>query len=352
MNLFLKIFLLFFFIELASVVNAQNNGEAVFNFSRLPFSARNTSLGGDIIAINDNDISLASINPSLINENISGHINLNYTKYFAGINIGDVSYSKHFNNIGSFLANVKYINYGTFDETDYTGLSIGEFYASDYMFSIAYAKQLDSMFSLGAKGNVIYSVIDKQKAVGITADVGVSYYNKAKDLCASILLRNYGRELKSYYDSQEKDKIKYDFEAGVSKRLKHTPFRFSITYNNMQKFDLWDGLIQDTSEVNILTGETIAPKKITTTEKTLRHIVLGTELIFSKNFSIRVGYNHNRRQSMRIDTKSGILGFSWGFGFKIKKIKIEYSSSKYHFGGNLNTFSITANISDFVKKPK
>jgi hypothetical protein len=49
----------------------------------------------------------------------------------------------------------------------------------------------------------------------------------------------------------------------------------------------------------------------------LRHALLGVELLPSPNFSIRAGYNYQRRQELKFDEKVSTVGFSWGFGFKI-----------------------------------
>ena len=40
-------------------------------------------------------------------------------------------------------------------------------------------------------------------------------------------------------------------------------------------------------------------------------------------------------------------GFSWGLGFSIKKVKINYSRSSFHSSSMLNSFSIITNFSKF-----
>ena len=79
----------------------------------------------------------------------------------------------------------------------------------------------------------------------------------------------------------------------------------------------------------------------------MRHIVIGGELILTKNFNIRLGYNYQRRQEMKVDTKLSTIGFSWGFGFKISKFRFNYSRSAYHLVGSPNYITMTTNLSDF-----
>ena len=40
----------------------------------------------------------------------------------------------------------------------------------------------------------------------------------------------------------------------------------------------------------------------------------------SKNFSLRFAYDYNKRQEMKMIEKGGIVGFSFGFGIKLKKL--------------------------------
>ena len=52
-------------------------------------------------------------------------------------------------------------------------------------------------------------------------------------------------------------------------------------------------------------------------DKLLRHTSFGTEIILSKNFHIRVGYNYQRQKELKISTKRGMSGFSFGFGISL-----------------------------------
>ena len=50
---------------------------------------------------------------------------------------------------------------------------------------------------------------------------------------------------------------------------------------------------------------------------------------------------------MTIDSYGGLVGFSFGLGMNVSKIKIDYSRSSYHLSGQINTFSIKTNLSTF-----
>jgi len=57
-----------------------------------------------------------------------------------------------------------------------------------------------------------------------------------------------------------------------------------------------------------------------------------------------------RRQELKIDTKPGMVGFSWGIGVKISKFKISYGHPSYHLAGGGNYFSFSMNLDDLSKK--
>ncbi len=54
-------------------------------------------------------------------------------------------------------------------------------------------------------------------------------------------------------------------------------------------------------------------------DNTMRHLIIGVDLIPLKSFYATLGYNHQRRQEMKLYDKAGFVGFSWGFGIKLKK---------------------------------
>ena len=83
----------------------------------------------------------------------------------------------------------------------------------------------------------------------------------------------------------------------------------------------------------------------------MRHFTFGTEILLSENFQLRIGYNHQRRQELKLrdDSKSGMVGFSFGFGVKIKKFRLDYARSIYSLAGASNHIGIAIRLNDFKK---
>ena len=74
---------------------------------------------------------------------------------------------------------------------------------------------------------------------------------------------------------------------------------------------------------------------------------LGTEAIFSDNFQVRVGYNHQKRKELGIEDRMSTVGFSWGFGVKVSKFLINYGNAKYHLAGSSHQFGISLDLNEF-----
>ena len=167
----------------------------------------------------------------------------------------------------------------------------------------------------------------------------------------TMLFRNIGRQLTSYTKGNP-ESLPFEIQLGLSKQFSHLPFRFSILFDHLEKFDLtYSDPNNPTPLVDPLTGDSIKENKLGKfADKAMRHLVIGGEFFPTKNFSIRMGYNYQRRRELRVEGKKGIVGFSFGFGFRVSKFNFSYAWAKYHPGGAPNTFTISTNIGAFGKK--
>ncbi len=308
-------------------------------------------MGGTVNAIKDNDLTLAWHNPSLLTENMNNNLALNFVDYFSDINYGNFSYAKKFEKLGMFNAGIEFVNYGRFTEADITGQTYGEFTAADYQFKLGWGRQLDSSFSIGANLNNIYSHLETYSSYGLSVDVAGTYFSRKKQFCTSLLFLNMGRQLKTYTDGNS-EPLPFEIQLGLSKKLGHAPFRFSIVARHLEKWDLtYSDPFHPEPTVDALTGELLPEKKFGKfADKAMRHIIVGAELIPSKNFSLRFGYNYQRRQELKVDSKVSTVGFCWGFGFRVKKFNFSYGRATYHLNGSPNHISVITNLSDFSKK--
>lgn len=336
-----------------SEIYAQIGGNSTYRFLNLPNSPRVAALGGNFVAIADNDLAVGLNNPSMISKEMHNGISLNYVDYFADINYGFASYSRTFEKAGSFAATMQYLNYGKFNYADETGIldeNAGEFSGNELAMVIGWGRRLDSLFSIGANLKAISSNLETYNSFGMAVDVAGSYHAKS-GFTASLIARNIGRQLTTYTPGNN-EPLPFELQFGLSKKLKHLPFRYSVLLTNLQKWDLtYDD--PDENEVDPFTGEVKKQSKAGEfADKAFRHVVIGGEFVPGRNFSFRLGYNYQRRQEMKVESKRGTVGFSWGFGFRVSKFNFSYARSAYHLAGSPNLFSIAFNLSDFASGGK
>jgi len=327
---------------------AQKGGESTYGFLGLTNAARVAALGGEVVSLQDDDINLVFHNPALLNNGMHNHLNLNYVNYFAGVNFGYASYGYHMDGVGNFAAGMHYIDYGTFDGTDELGQSTGTFRASEYALNLVYSRTIiDTFLTAGVNLKPIFSSFENYNSLGIALDAGVIYYHPRTLTSVGLVVKNLGTQITTYAGSREK--LPLEIQAGISQGLAHAPFRFNITYQNLERWDLTYESTTD-NEINAL-NETIQTSGFDVFgDKLMRHLVFGVEFLFGENFHFDVGYNYKRRQEMKVNARPGMVGFSWGFGFRISKFHIAFGRASYHLAGGTSHFSLTTNLSGFYRK--
>ncbi len=328
---------------------AQIGGKYSYSFLEHPMSARIAALGGNVAAINDNDINMGFVNPSMINPGMDHAIGLNYVNHFAGLNYGSAQYANTFDKAGSFLGSLQFMNYGKFDYADQAGNQAGTFGASDFALTIGWGRQLDSSFSIGAAGKLIYSYYESYYSFGLAVDVAGTYQSKT-GWTMSLVARNLGYQIKPY-TSGSRGALPFNLQYTITKRLDHVPFRFSVIYDHIEKWDLtYDDPLNPAGGTDPITGE---PKQQSAINKYadqfMRHIIIGGELYIGKNLILRGGYNYRRRAELKVEERTKLVGFSWGVGVRISKFKINYSRATHHLVGSPNYLSLTFDLDSFRK---
>jgi hypothetical protein len=325
--------------------HAQTGGDNTYEFLNLTPSARIAALGGNFLAVKDNDISLSLANPSLITPGMHNQLALSFQDQYADISQGFVMYGRSFGNVGNFVASLQYIDYGNFTATDPTGLELGTFSAGEYAMNIGWGRDLDSLFSIGANLKGIYSSFESYSSSGMAVDVAGTYNNEEHRFTVSFIARNIGMQLKTYRPG-DRENLPFELQLGLSKRLEHLPLRFNLLLTHLEKWDLtYDDPLS--VQTDPLTGK--ARKKNGLSEfgdKLMRHIVIGAELQPMRFLSLRVGYNYQRRQEMKVESNISTVGFSWGVGLRVSKFSINYARSTQHLAAALNYITISTNLDD------
>lgn len=346
-----KIYIFLSFLIISAGLRSQPGGKA-FQFLENANSARVAALGGKVAALSDDDLNMPFHNPSLLSSSMHNHLVLNYVDYFTDINYGYVSYSRSYKDIGNFAVGINYLNYGKFIGADESGFITSEFRAADYALNLIYSRSLDSLFTVGINLKPIYSNLESYSSFAIALDAGITYHNTDRLFTASFVLKNIGTQISTYYPNGEKEPLPFEILLGIAQKLKYAPLAFYIVAEHLEKYDLT--YVTEEEEENAtdpFTGEEVKEDKLNTfIDKTMRHIIIGTEIFLTDNFMLRFGFNYRRRMEMLVESRTGTVGFSWGVGIKISKFHLSYARPTYHLAGAPNHFSLSMNLSEFYKK--
>ncbi len=332
------IYLLLIFFALATPLQAQIEGAggSVFYFLNLPVSSRLNALGGENVAIADDDLSMAFVNPALLTAHTDKVLQLNYAYYFAGTMFGSAMYGHNYND-NYFAAGVHYLDYGQMAYADENGNLLGStFTAKDICINLMYARPLGPLFRVGATLKPIFSVYEQYTSIALGADVGAHFQTADSTLHIGLALRNIGWQLKTFYEDdlgKHNEMLPLNLELGLSYRLTHAPLRFSLTVHNMQRWD-------------------IAPQKsdVKWYDMLLRHTIWAVDIVpKSDKFYLTVSYNHRRQAEMNIADVRSLAGLAFGAGVKIYKFRLGFAMSQYTKSNFTYQVSLSTDINSFLK---
>lgn len=309
-----KIVLSFFLALLATSIQAQD-GRTVYNFLRLPVSAHGAALGGNNISLVEDDESMIFHNPSLLSNVSDKTILINYMNYMAGVNTASAAFNKVIKERASVAFSGQYINYGSMKEMNADNIQNGEFSAKDISIAGYFSYLLTDRITGGVAAKFITSYIGEYNSLAMGVDLGLNYYHHESELSISLVAKNLGGQVKSYDDNFER--MPMDMQVGISKRLVHTPLRFSATLTDLTHWNY----------------------------KFIQHLSAGAELILSPQIWIGAGYNFRRAKEMSIENSdheksSNWAGFSLGAGLSLNNFKLNFAYGKYH----VSSSSILINI--------
>lgn len=340
--MFNRLSLLLWILALPVVGHAQLGGQRAFEFLNLPTNARLAALGGSNITSGWLDPAMINSNPALLNREQDKQLVLNRLGYFANIAQTSLAYARGLKS-GSWAAGFSYLDYGSIQSFDKEGFLNGKFSIAEYAFTLSYCRAFGP-FKAGTTARLAVSDLAGFRASAFLMDFGGTFKHPEKDLTVGMLIRNPG-VLLSDYTEDNKSQLPLDVQLGVTYKPQFMPFRFSVTARNLNRAEV---VFFDPAG-NSLMGE---GKKPGFSEAVFRRLVFGTELIFSPNFQLRLGYNHLLRQELRLAGTAGGAGFSFGFMLKIKKIEFSYARALYHAAGGSNTFQLAINTRGLIKKKK
>lgn len=333
---------------LASTVGfSQGNGQTNFQILQTINSARVAALGGNAIAVKDGDLNLGLIAPSLLDSTASEQLVFGYTRFFGEANIAQAGYGYHFEEIGTLSLSIQNLGYGEFERTDAAGNKTGNFYAGEYIVQAGIGRELDKNFSLGANLKYVFSQLEEYKASAMAVDLASTYQSLNREFTATLLVKNIGRSISSY-TSYDNERLPFEIQMGISKKLSKAPIRLSLIGENLQTWNLTPPT-NEPPKIDPLTGLEIEDKSGGFGDNLARHLVFNAEILITQNLNIRLGYNYNRRQQLKIEERPGGAGITFGFGIRVAKLHLSYGRAAYSLAGVNNHFTLGIKFDDFKK---
>jgi hypothetical protein len=311
-NIIMALFVLFSY-----EIEAQES-KTVYNFLRLPVSAHAAALGGENISIDDDDPTLVFHNPALASNVADRSLNLNYMTYMEGVKVASASFVKAFRERATWALEAQYVDYGTMKHTTVDNEVLGDVSAKDIAVGGTFTYTLSDKIAGGVTAKFVSSSLAGYNSIGVAVDLGVNYLNPDLGLSLSAVARNLGGQLKAYEDDFEK--LPFDLQLGVSKRLGESPLRFSVT---MTRLHDWD-------------------------DKFINHFIFGAEAFLSDNIWLGGGINPRRSDDMKISDgeseSSHGAGFSLGGGLQLDRFKLQVAYGKYHVSASSLIINVTYTI--------
>ena len=289
--------------------------QTAYNFLRLPVSAHVAALGGNNITITDDDPTMIFHNPAMLGGVSDKSLNLNYMTYMEGAMVGSASFVRAWGDRGTWGVSASYMDYGSMRQTTADNIQTGEFSAKDIMLGGSVAYSLSTLFTGGITAKIISSSIAGYNSMAVAVDLGINYFDEAQGLSLSAVARNLGGQIDAY--DEDFEKIPFDLQVGISKKMAMAPLRLSATLNHLHDWD----------------------------DSFIHHLAIGADIFLSDNIYIAGGYNFRRNKEMRISDGEGEsshgAGLSFGGGVQLERFKLNVAYAKYH----VSVSSLLINVS-------
>lgn len=311
-------------------------------------SARVVALGGLPLPVHDGDLQTAVFNPSAISPEMNNQIALSYVGDFnIGTNYATAQYSHTFKHLGSFAASVQYYNYGNMQYASESGQTDGStFSVSDYAVTLGWGRELTDKWSIGA--NLKYAGLQYEtgRSGALGVDVATTYWSYS-NWAFTLAARNIGRQLYCQEMYLENKWLPFSLDFMASKKLDHLPLTIILGYKDIQHWNkLYDDPLDLDGNYDPITGQmkepTLAARILTNLGC---HLIIGGEMALGKNLFLRASYNYETHHNMDVPEARSLVGFSAGFGVKIKAFQIDYALSRNNIVGSPHFLTLRLDLS-------
>ena len=281
------------------------SGTVSGQFLKITTSARAIGMGGAQVAVAEGVTSLG-FNPAGILVVNNYGFGATYTSWFANIQHSFAGIVKNLPGIGAVGVGVTVLTTDDMKETtpQYPEGTGRVFRASDYAFSVGYARQVTDQFKVGLSGKVIRSYLYNTElgTSSFAFDIGTLYYIPQLRSHIGVAITNIGKDLKFINET-------YSIP---------TALRFGVMVDVMK-------------EAN---NQVVATMQITRLNDADEQYNVGTEYVFNNQFALRGGYKFAYDQE----------NVTFGFGVKLNAMgfdgKVDYGYNNFKFLPATHSFTL------------
>ena len=306
-------------IALAAFIFGANSTRAQsldssFEFLKLPVSAHSSSLGGRAVSVFDVDPTLFINNPALLSAAESRFLGLNAMSWFSGTTVAGAQFCNSFDERSHYAFNARYVSYGKMKETSAQGTVTGSFTSKDIAIGATWAYMLTDNLSGGVTADFITSRYGSMTSVAIGVDLGLLWADYDNGLTVGLAATNLGGQIKAFENLFQK--LPFDLCAGVTWKPAHAPLRFTVSMDNLTRWDSSDFYFAQDADKGF--GEILK-----------RHLSMGVDINLTERFYVAAGCNLRTRAELASQGSKGFTGLSIGTGLRIGKIMFDLSYGKY-----------------------
>lgn len=269
-----------------------NAGTSAFPFLKINPGARSVAMGGAFTGLADDETALY-YNPAGLAGLEGSRFLVEYHNYFADLNSGIIGGVFPLSETSVLAAQITYLSYGDFIETDQSGNVLGEFSGGDFLFGVSYAFRYQEKFMIGGTGKFIYEKLQDFSATGAAVDLGAKYVSDRDRYHFGVMVQNLGAQLSSL--GEEKDKLPLTFRAGGAVRPRGLDFLIAADVALPVDNDMF--------------------------------FAVGAEYLKLKPVFLRAGWNSFGSNFRAAESDDNWAGMSLGFGLDLWKTQLSYSFS-------------------------
>ncbi len=327
-------------IAAAPLMSYAETGSTSYDFLNIPTSSHAFALGGNGIAIIDDDVSLADQNPALLGPEIEKQVSLGYMLYMGSGNFASVRYGMGAGQHGAWSAGIRYLNYGKLTGFTPDGVETGNFSPSDIVFSGTYSHDITDRWRGGVAFNMIYSHYDVYSAFALAVDLGVNYYDPDHDLSFSAVIRNAGGQVKRFHEAY--NRLPFDVQLGYMQGLGSSAFSLAITATHLTRWNL----PYYTHPKDAQGDETVLKSNFIS--NFFRHLTFGLQFQPSDKFYAALAYDYKTATDMSTYSRNFLSGFSIGLGLRVKGFGFGVSYGMPYKKGSTLMLNINCSLAELM----